>query len=69
MYKSDSFNRKSTPDTQTNYKDTETFEYLNFHPCREKAKDFVRGEAQCFLRKDSSCSTFDKNTVFLISYL
>ena len=61
VYNSENFNRESTLDIQTYYEETETLEYLDFHPCETKEKDFARGEAQCPLGKESSCSTFHKN--------
>ena len=61
VYNSENFNRESTLDIQTYHEETETFKYLNFHPFVTKEKDFVRGEAQCPLGKESSCSTFHKN--------
>ena len=36
MYKSDTFKGESTLDIQTHYKETKTFEYVNFHPCQAK---------------------------------
>ena len=39
----------------------DAFEYVNFHPCQAKGKGFVRGETQCLLWEDSSCSMFNKN--------
>ena len=62
VYKSENFNRESTPDIQMYYEEKEIFEYLNFHPCQAEGKDFVRGKAQCLLGKESSCSTCNKNT-------
>ena len=63
MYKGERFNRDSTLDVQTHYKQTETFQYTNFysfHPPGVK-KGFINGEALRLLRTNSSHSTFNKN--------
>ena len=57
------FNRDSTLDVQTHYKQTETFQYTNFYSCHPPGvkKGFIKGEALRLLRTNSSHSTFNKN--------
>ena len=63
MYKGERFNRDSTLDVQTHYKQTETFQYTNFYSCHPPGvkKGFIKGEALRLLRTNSSHSTFNKN--------
>ena len=64
MYKGERFNRDSTLDVQTHYKQTETFQYTSFYSCHPPGvkKGFIKGEeAQRLLRTNSSHSTFNKN--------
>ena len=63
MYKGERFNRDSTLDVQTNYKQTETFQDTNFYSCHPPGvkKRFIKGEALRLLRTNSSHSTFNKN--------
>ena len=63
VFKGERFNRDSTLDVQTHYKQTETFQYANFycHPPGVK-KGFIKGEALRLQRTNSSHSlTFNKN--------
>ena len=63
VYKGERFNRDSTLDVQTHYKQTETFQYTNFYSCHPPGvkKGFIKGEALRLLRTNSSHSTFNKN--------
>ena len=47
VYKGERFNRDSTLDVQTHYKQTETFQYTNFYLCHPPGvkKGFIKGEA------------------------
>ena len=38
VYKSENFNRESTPDIQMYYEEEEIFEYLNFHPSSRRKR-------------------------------
>ena len=48
VYKGERFNRESTLDVQTHYKQTETFQHTNFYSCHPPGvkKGFIKGEAQ-----------------------
>ena len=63
VYKGERFNRDSTLDMQTHYKQTETFNTRNFYSCHPPGvkKGFIKGEALRPLRTNSSHSTFNKN--------
>ena len=63
VYKGERFNRDSTLDVQTNYKQTETFQDTDFYSCHPPGvkKRFIKGEALRLLRTNSSHSTFNKN--------
>ena len=63
VYKGERFNRDSTLDVQTRYKQTETFQYTNFYSCHPPGvkKGFIKGEALRLLRTNSSHSMFNKN--------
>jgi len=63
VYKGERFNRDSTLNVQTHYKQTETFQYTNFYSCHSPGlkKGFIKGEALCLLRANSSHLTFNKN--------
>ena len=63
LYKGERFNRDSTLDMQTHYKQTETFNTRNFYSCHPPGvkKGFIKGEALRPLRTNSSHSTFNKN--------
>ena len=71
VYKGERFNRDSTLDVQTHYKQTETFQYANFYSCHPPGvkEGFIKGEALRFLRTNSSHSTFDKNMQSFITSL
>ena len=47
VYKGERFNRESTLDVQTHYKQTETFQHTNFYSCYPPGvkKGFIKGEA------------------------
>ena len=63
VYKGERFNRDSTRDVQTHYKQTETFQCTNFYSCHPPGvkKEFIKGEALRLLTTNSSHSTFSKN--------
>ena len=63
VYKGERFNRDSTLDVKTHYKQTETFQYTNFYSCNPPGvnKGFIKGEALRLLRTNSSHLTFNKN--------
>ena len=50
-------------DVQRHYKQTETFEYMNFYLCHPPGvkKGFIKGEALRLLRTNSSYSMLNKN--------
>ena len=57
------FNRESTLDMQTHYKETATFLYTNYFSCyalKGVNTGFAKGEALRLLRPNSSRSTFNK---------
>ena len=52
VYKGERFNRVSTLDVQTHYKQTKTFQYTNFYSCNLPGvkKEFIKGEVLHLLR-------------------
>ena len=63
MYKGDRFNKQSIRDVRTQFKATETFQYMNFYLCHPPGvtKGFIKGEALRLLRTNSSQFTFEVN--------
>ena len=63
VFKGIRFQRDLTLEVQTHFKQTETFQYTDFHSCHPPGvkKGFLKGEALRLLRTNSSKSTFKKN--------
>ena len=71
IYKGSRFQQTGTLDIQTFFKPTNTFQYLHFSSSHPKGvfKGLVRGEANRFLRSNSSQETYERTLSTLRHHL